>query len=240
MCHFLSAKSPDALSMRSCQIFSYRRWKWAFAQQKQLLVLAIEAQFLIYNFAMVANRHGRYHCQQPPENKLTFFSFSVFLPSIQRDGQLSWKWCAGLFGLMRAVSQISEGPEIDSEDDEEILMHIYQLIKGQQGSFVASQPFPRCLRLSLEPCLHPWNPPFPFSYEELLHFLVFHGFIPVSVLFDSKDSYKKKLNKAEPLHLDHEVEEVWSLAKATLFYQLIIILSQIYYKKQNFREVITW
>lgn len=86
---------------------------------------------LIYNFAAAAHRHSRYHCQQPPENKLTFF-FSFPTPpfSVQRVGQLSWndvqvycRWCD------LSVKNQNDGG-IDSEDDEEILMHIYQLIKG--------------------------------------------------------------------------------------------------------------
>lgn len=42
---------------------------------------------LIYNFAMEANRHGRYHRRQLPGKQINFFP--PFLPSIQRNGQLS-------------------------------------------------------------------------------------------------------------------------------------------------------
>jgi len=94
---------------------------------------------LIYNFAVEANRRRPYHCQQPLENKLAFSSISP-LHSLQWAAFL--KWCAGLLGLMWAVNQISEGPGIDSGDDEEILMHIYQLIKGQSQEPLPFCPFP--------------------------------------------------------------------------------------------------
>ena len=96
---------------------------------------------------MEANRHGRYHLRQPPEKQINFPPLP-FPPSIRRDGQHSWNdvrvyWC-----WCEAVSQISEGRGIDSGDDEEILMHIYQLIKGQwQQASPPSFPF-----------TSPWNP----------------------------------------------------------------------------------
>lgn len=185
MCHFLPAKSPDALSMKSCQIFSYRRWKWAFAQQKQLPALAIEAQFLIYNFATVANRHGRYHCQQPPENKLTFFFFSFFL---RFSSLYPTRWAAFLKMMCRFIgADASCQSNIRGTGNWRWRWwgnpHAYISVdkKGQQASFVTSQPSPRRLRLSLEPRLHPWNPPFPFSHQQLLRFLVFRGFVPVFI-----------------------------------------------------------
>lgn len=87
--------------------------------------------FLIYNFAVAAHIHSRYHCQQPAKNKLTFFFFLPLPPfSVQHVGQLSWndvqvywRWCE-----LSVKNQRDGG--IDGEDDEEILMHIYQLING--------------------------------------------------------------------------------------------------------------
>lgn len=118
---------------------------------------------LIYNFAVEANRHRRYHRRQPPEKQINFFS------SISPLHPARWaafpKWCMHLLVLMWAVSQISEGWGIDSGDDEEILMHIYQLIKGQsqQASAFSSRPSVTLfLSLSLSTSLmpFPWNPPF--------------------------------------------------------------------------------
>lgn len=125
---------------------------------------------------MEANRHGRYHRRQPPEKQINFF------PSISTLHPARWaaflKWCAGLLVLMWAVSQISEGREIDSGDDEEILMHIYQLIKGQSQQASAFPPRPSlpllfCRSHSLHcSCLRLEIPPL-FSHERLLCSLSF-------------------------------------------------------------------
>lgn len=139
---------------------------------------------LIYNFAVEANRHRRYHRRQPPEKQINFFS------SISPLHPARWaafpKWCMHLLVLMWAVSQISEGWGIDSGDDEEILMHIYQLIKGQsqQASAFSSRPSVTLfLSLSLSTSLmpFPWNP-----HERLLCFLSFMPWLhlPPSLFFN--------------------------------------------------------
>lgn len=124
---------------------------------------------LIYNFAMEANRRGRYHHRQPPEKQINFFFFFKlhFYPQFSMMASFS-KWCAGLLALMWAVSQISDGWGIDSGYDEEILMHIYQLIKGQsqQASAFSFPPLHSASFLSLMPS--PWNPPFSGFYVPCL------------------------------------------------------------------------
>lgn len=70
-------------------------------------------------------------------------------------------------GVDVSCQSISEGRGIDGGDDEEILMHIYQLIKGRQRR--RGFTFPAVLHRS---CLPLKNPPL-FSRERLI-FFVFH------------------------------------------------------------------
>ncbi|KAK5847610.1 hypothetical protein PBY51_016724 [Eleginops maclovinus] len=75
---------------------------------------------------MEANRQGRYHLWQPPENKLT----SRLLPPSEAMGSIPEMMC-GFIGVdVRLSVKYQRDGGIDSGDDEEILMHIYQLIKG--------------------------------------------------------------------------------------------------------------
>lgn len=66
-------------------------------------------------------------------------------------------------GVDVSCQSISEGRRIDGGDDEEILMHIYQLIKGQRRRGFT---FPAVLHRS---CLPLKNPPL-FSCERLIFF----------------------------------------------------------------------
>lgn len=169
---------------------------------------------------MVANRHGRYHCQQPLENKLTFFFFSTPIslpPPLKAMGSFFLKMMCRFIGAdVSCQSNIRGTGGIDGEDDEEILMHIYHLIKGQsqQTSFVLSQPSPLCLLLSLEPRLTPLKFLFLFSCKKLLCFLVFHGLYTCLQPYGSTQRWSqiysltgKWRKEAGTEYCDHEVEE---------------------------------
>lgn len=92
---FAPCKTPAALNIKSCQVF-FQSLKMSFRAADAASCTRYWGTILIYNFAMEANRHGRYHRRQPPEKQINFFP--PIPPSIQRDGQLSWNdvrvyWC---------------------------------------------------------------------------------------------------------------------------------------------------
>lgn len=174
---FAPSETPAALNIKSCQVF-FQSLKMSFRIAEAASCALYWGIILIYNFAMEANRHGRYHRRQPPENKLTFFP--PFSPLHPARWAAFLKWCAGLLALMWAVSQISEGWGIDGGDDEEILMHIYQLIKGQSQQ--ASPPLPHSPSLSTSLTLPLEISPLLFSHRRLLCSLSFMPWLHLPLL----------------------------------------------------------
>lgn len=119
-----------------------------------LLTSHCRGTILICNFCQRGKQTRALSLSAPARKKKKQINFSLhFPPSIRGNGQLPPGTMWQFIGVDVSCQSISEGRGIDGRDDEEILMHIYQLIKGQRRHGFT---FPAFLRRS---CLPLKNPP---------------------------------------------------------------------------------